>query len=92
MTENKNLQFMETLTVEQFKARMLVSHIDVKQNPKNGNVFFSYGAKVGAVSAKGIPTHPMFSRVKGEPTQENPSGEFWLLHEEGQGVPVLASF
>ena len=92
MTENKNLQFMETLTVEQFKARMLVSRIDVKQNPKNGNVFFSYGAQVGAVSAKGIPTHPMLSRVKGEPTPENPSGEFWLLHEEGQGVPVLASF
>ena len=92
MAENKNLQFLETLTVEQFKSRMLVSRIDVKQNPKNGNIFFSYGAQVGAVSVKGIPTRPMFSRVKGEPTPENPSGEFWLLHEEGQGVPVLASF
>lgn len=92
MAETKNLQFLETLTVEQFKAKMLVSRIDVKQNPKNGNVFFSYGAQVGAVSAKGIPQHPMFSRVKGEPTPENPSGEFWLLHEEGQGAPVLASF
>ena len=92
MAENKNLQFLETLTVEQFKAKMLVSRIDVKQNPKTGSIFFSYGAKVGAVSAKGIPSHPMFSRVKGEPTPENPSGEFWLLHEEGQGVPVLASF
>lgn len=88
----KNLQFLETLTVEQFKSRMLVSHIDVKQNPKTGSIFFSYGAKVGAVSLKGIPQHPMFSLVKGEPTSENPSGEFWLLHEEGQGVPVLASF
>ena len=92
MAEEKNLQFLETLTVEQFKAKMLVSRIDVKQNPKNGNVFFSYGAQVGAVSAKGIPMHPMISRVKGEPTPENPSGEFWLLHDEGQGVPVLASF
>ena len=89
----KNLIFKETLTVEQFKAAMNVSRIDVKQNPKTNRLFFTYGAKTGAVAAKGIPTHPMFSFVKGDPTPENPSGEFWLLHEEGQGgAPVLASF
>lgn len=88
----KNLEFLETLTIEQFKEQMKVSRIDVKQNPKTGNVFFSYGAQVGAVSAKGIPNNPMISHVKGDPTSENPSGEFWLLHEEGRGVPVLASF
>ena len=89
----RNLQFKETLTVEQFKAAMHVSRIDVKQNPKTNGLFFSYGAKVGAVAIKGIPEHPMISLVKGEPTEKNPSGEFWLLHEEGQGgAPVLASF
>ena len=89
----RNLQFMETLTVEQFKAQMNVSRIDVKQNPKTNRLFFSYGAKVGAVATKGIPEHPMISFVKGEPTENNPSGKFWLLHEEGQGgAPVLASF
>lgn len=89
----RNLEFKETLTVEQFKAAMNVTRIDVKQNPKSGKLFFTYGAKTGAVSLKGIPQHPMFSYVKGEPTPENPSGEFWLLHEEGQGgAPVLATF
>lgn len=89
----RNLIFKETLTVEQFKAAMNVSRIDVKQNPKTNKLFFTYGAKTGAVAVKGIPTHPMFSFVKGDPTPENPSGEFWLLHEEGQGgAPVLASF
>ena len=89
----RNLQFKETLTVEQFKAQMNVSRIDVKQNPKTNRLFFSYGAKVVAVATKGIPEHPMISFVKGEPTENNPSGEFWLLHEEGQGgAPVLASF
>ena len=89
----RNLIFQETLTVEQFKAKMNVSRIDVKQNPKTGRLFFTYGAKTGAVAVKGIPTNPMFSYVKGDPTSENPSGEFWLLHEEGQGgAPVLASF
>lgn len=88
----RNLEFKETLTVEQFKSAMNVSRIDVRQNPKTNTLFFTYGAKVGAVSSNGIPKHPMFSFVKGEATEKNPSGEFWLLHEEGQGAPVLASF
>ena len=83
-----NLTFNETLTVEQFKAAMNVSRIDVKQNPKTGKLFFAYGAKTGAVAVKGIPQHPMLSNV----TREDGTS-FWLLHEEGQGgAPVLASF
>lgn len=88
-----NLVFNETLTVEQFKEAMKVSRIDVRKSPKTGKLFFTFGAKTGAVAVKGIPQHPMFSFVKGDPTPENPSGEFWLLHEEGTGgAPVLASF
>lgn len=88
-----NLIFNDTLTVEQFKDQMKVSRIDVKKNPKTGRLFFTYGAKTGAVASKGIPAHPMFSFVKGDPTPQNPDGTFWLLHEEGQGgAPVLASF
>lgn len=88
-----DLIFNDTLTVEQFKDKMKVSRIEVKKNPKSGKLFFSYGAKTGAVASKGIPKNPMFSFVKGDPTPQNPSGEFWLLHEEGQGgAPVLATF
>ena len=84
----KNLTFNETLTVEQFKAAMKVSRIDVKQNPKTNKLFFTYGAKTGAVAVKGIPQHPMLSNVTG-----SDNSSFWLLHEEGQGgAPVLASF
>lgn len=83
-----NLTFNDTLTVEQFKAAMNVSRIDVKQNPKTGKLFFTYGAKTGAVAVKGIPQHPMLSNVTG-----SDGSNFWLLHEEGQGgAPVLASF
>ena len=82
------LTFGETLTVEQFKAQMNVSHIDVKRNPKTGKLFFTYGARTGAVAVKGIPSHPMLSAVTG-----SDGSSFWLLHEEGQGgAPVLASF
>ena len=82
------LTFGETLTVEQFKAQMNVSRIDVKKNPKTGKLFFVYGAKTGAVAVKGIPQHPMLSNVTG-----SDGSSFWLLHEEGQGgAPTLASF
>ena len=94
------LTFGETLTVEQFKAQVMVTRVDVKQNPKTGKLFFSYGAKTGAVAKKGIPVKPMFSLVcpEGDTLDEAHAGErgcstFWLLHEEGQGgAPVLASF
>lgn len=84
----RNLTFNETLTVEQFKAEMHVDKLDVKKNPKTDKLFFTYGAKTGAVASAGIPKHPMLSNVTGS------NGEsFWLLHEEGNGgAPVLASF
>ena len=84
----KNLVFNETLTVEQFKAQMNVSLLKVKQSPKTGKLFFTYGAKTGAVAVKGIPQHPVLSNVTG-----SDGSNFWLLHEEGQGgAPVLATF
>lgn len=93
MESNGNLKFLETLTVEQFKAEKRVNKILVKENPKTGKLFFTYGAKTGAVASKGVPSHPMISYVKGDPTLENPSGEFYLLHEEGQGeAKVVAEF
>ena len=84
----KNLVFNDTLTVEQFKSRMMVDKIQVKKNPKTNKLFFTFGSKTGAVAVKGIPAHPMVSNV------EAPDGSsFWLLHEEGTGgAPVLATF
>lgn len=91
-----DLKFIRSLTVEQFKKEKSTSLIKVLRNPKeNGKVFMSWGPSKeqrGAVSAKGIPTKPIVSYVKGEPTEQNPSGEFWLLHDEGEGAPTLASF
>ena len=85
---DNQLKFNETLTVEQFKAAQHVDKIQVKQNPKTNKLFFTFGAKTGAVAAKGIPAHPMVSNVS------TPDGEaFWLLHGEGTGgAPVLATF
>ena len=85
---DNQLHFIETLTVEQFKSRMMVDKIQVKKNPKTNKLFFTFGSKTGAVAVKGIPAHPMVSEV------EAPDGtSFWLLHEEGTGgAPTLAEF
>ena len=77
----------ETLTIEQFKVKELVSHIDVKKNPKTGKLFFTYGGKTGAVAIKGVPERPMISNVTGQDGKS-----FYLLHEEGQGAETLATF
>lgn len=85
---SNNLKFIDTLTVEQFKNQTLVKEIQVRKNPNTGKLFFTYGGKTGAVSTKGIPTHPMISLV-----EDNEGEQFYLLHEEGQGgAPVLATF
>lgn len=91
--ERGNLEFLDTFTIEQFKAKMNVSTIAVKRQEGSNRIFFTYGAKTGAVATKGIPTHPMISEVKGDPTERNPSGIFYLLHEEGVGnAETLATF
>ena len=89
----KNLVFNETLTVEHFKAQMMVPRIDVKKNPKTGSLFFTYGAKTGMVAVKGIPQNPMLSNVSGIDRKTGKPFTCWLLHEEVQGgAPVLANF
>ena len=82
-----NLTFLRTLTVEQFKSKMLVTSVKVKKNPKTGSLFFTYGGEIGAVSLKGIPQNPMLSEVVG-----SDGASFWLLHEEGGGAETLAEF
>lgn len=85
---DNQLFFRGTQTVEQFKKSQMVDKIQVKKNPKTNKLFFTFGAKTGAVAVKGIPAHPMISEV------EAPDGSiFFLLHEEGTGgAPVLAEF
>lgn len=100
---DNNLIFHETLTIEQFKAFQHVDQLQVKENPKTGKLFMTYGAKTAAVAAKGIPHAPMVSLVT--PEGETPCFDelrvgsdktcptFWLLHEEGTGgAPVVATF
>ncbi len=89
----KSLKFIETLTVSQFKNKTNVEAIDIKKNPRSGKLFMTYGASTGAVASKFSAetlnqlTRPMVSLV------ENSDGEsFYILHQQGEGAPTLASF
>ena len=97
--EERNLEFQESYTVEQFKAKVNLKAdqpIQVKKNPNTEKLFFTWGPgkqQTGAVAKAGVPKNPIISKVKGDPTPENPSGVFFLLHEEGNGgAPVIATF
>ena len=87
MAEERNLlEFLDTWTVGQFKREMAVDVIRIKLNPNTNHLFFTYGAEHGVVAKNRVPKNPMISRVKGDSTEENPSGIFYMLHEEGMGL------
>lgn len=87
----EKLHFVETLSVEDFKAQHNVEKIEVKQNPRTGKCFFVYGIETGAVSdkfLKGQITCPVISQVCSAETGDL----FYLLHQQGEGgAPVLAT-
>lgn len=86
---------IETLTIEQFKAKMGVSKLDVKRNPKTKKIFFSYGTKTGAVTTKcsleELAKGAFVSLMPADPANGHDE-EVWLLHQEGKGAEVLATF
>ena len=85
------LHFVETLSIEDFKAQHNVDKIEVKQNPHTGKVFFTFGIETGAVSdkfSKGEITCPVISQVCSPETGDI----FFMLHQKGEGgAPVLAT-
>ena len=87
----EKLKFLETMTVEEFKSKMGVNKIEVKQNPYTGKCFFVYGIETGAVSEKfinGEITNPVISQVCSPDTGDM----FYMLHQKGDGVaPTLST-
>lgn len=73
------LNFIETLTISEFKQRKGVQAIQVGPSKKTGKLMFQAGGIQGACRSAGIPTKPMMSYVEGED-----GSQFWLLHQEGE--------
>jgi len=95
-TDAKDLTFLRTMTIEDFKKEINASRIGAKElTPGNYSLMNKDLNKVvGSVSwrvskpaqyPEGI-TKPVVSEVKGRATELNPSGVFFLLHQLGENV------
>lgn len=80
----RDLKFVKTMSVAEFKAHHNVEKIEVKRNEHTGKCFFVYGFETGACSRKvetGELTVPVISEVCSATTGEM----FFLLHQKGEG-------
>lgn len=80
----RDLKFVKTMSVAEFKAHHNVEKIEVKRNEHTGKCFFVYGFETGACSKKaesGKLTTPVISEVCSAETGEM----FFLLHQQGEG-------
>jgi len=84
----KNLKFLETFTVDEFKTLKSVGKIEVLKNGHTGKSFMAFGKETGKVSNKvlsGELTKPMVSKVCSIDTGET----FYMLHQKGEGGATL---
>jgi hypothetical protein len=77
----EKLKFLETVTVNEFKAQKGVNKIEIKQNPHTGKCFFVYGCETGAVSDKFINGEVTNPQVCSPDTGDM----FYMLHQRGEG-------
>ncbi|MCL2561942.1 MAG: hypothetical protein FWE10_06455 [Rikenellaceae bacterium] len=85
---DKNLKFLQTMSIDDFKAAKGVDKIELLQSDISGKSFFAYGFEKGACSHKvltGELTNPVISQVCSAETGET----FYLLHQKGEGGATL---
>lgn len=80
----RDLSFLETWTVPEFKENNGIETIEMKRNEKTGKCFFTFGVETGACSKKvetGEITTPVISQVCVASTGDM----FYMLHQKGEG-------
>ena len=82
------LKFLQTWSVDEFKAEKGVNKIDILQSEITGKSFISFGQETWACSHKvfsGELTNPVVSQVCSQDTGET----FYMLHQKGEGRATL---
>ena len=86
-----------TRTLREFKAENNTETLRAIESTKKPGSFFmvnDLGKSLGAVSTGGGKfqpkdiEHPVVSEFYGTPTEENPTGFFFMLHKRGEGGTV----
>jgi hypothetical protein len=81
----EELDFLNTVDVDTFKAAQGVSELDIVRSKKTGKCFFSYGTETGAVTSK-FPAEPLHTPMVSQ-VQSHVTGKiFYLLHNRGEGA------
>ena len=84
----RDLSFIKTWSIPQFKQNNGVEAIEIKKSEKTGKCFFTFGFETGACSKKvetGEITNPVISQVCVSATGEM----FYMLHQQGEGGSVI---
>ena len=84
----KNLKFLQTWSVEEFKSAQGVEKIDILKGDTSGKAFFAFGPETGACSRRALAgklTDPVISQVCNVETGDT----FYLLHQKGEGGATL---
>lgn len=80
----RDLKFVKTMSVADFKAQHQVEKIEVKRNENTGKCFFVYGFETGACSRK-VQTKELTDPVISEVCSATTGDTFFLLHQRGEG-------
>ena len=97
--EERQLNFGDAYTIEQFKELKKVPSVEVRQNPHTKKGFITYGAATGMISNKLFSKIVngedygtcMIARVTGE-KENGESIDTYMLYEQGQVAPTMVSF
>lgn len=87
-----------TVTVSEFKRMQNTEKIGIKPAKDKPGHFFMVndaGKILGPVSSVKDPKdleHPVVSEYFGTPTELNPTGYFFMLHERAEGVETYCEF
>ena len=80
----RNLKFLKTMSVAEFKAQHNVEKIEVKRNEHTGKCFFVYGFETGACSRK-VETEKLTIPVIPQECSDETGDKFPLLQQKGVG-------
>lgn len=85
----EKLDFLQSWSIEEFKAMKNAKKIEIKRNETTMKCFFTYGGGLnGAVSTRienGVCANPVISEVCSPDTGD----VFLLLHQQGEGATLL---
>ena len=89
--EKRNLLWLDSYTIEEFKKLNNVEKIQIGRYRKSGKLYFKYGTHRGVAcnGMEDLNVPRIISKVQGESTPYNPDGQFFMMHRLSEGSPDI---